>query len=436
MSEFRMPSLGADMESGTLVEWRVKPGDPVKRGDIVADVETQKGVIEVEIFESGVVEELLVPRGTKVPVGTVLARIHGEREREMPPRAAPTPEARPAPEVERAIEKGRAIEAAPRAEGGAPPVAPVRGLRASPAARRLAAERGIDLARVAGTGPDRVITLADVQRAEQAAPPAGEERAVPPPVAAAPAAPAPTVPAPAAPAPAAPLPAGAAPPLTDRQAGMRQAIAAAVARSNREIPHYYLSTDIDMSRATAWLQRENLTRPVADRLLPAVLLLKSVATALRQSPELNGFWVDGAFRPSASVHIGVAISLRGGGLVVPAIHDADRRSIAELMRALRDLVQRARSGALRSSEIMDPTITITNLGDQGVRTVFGVIYPPQVALVGFGRITERPWAEGGMVGVRPVVTATLAADHRASDGHRGGFFLAAVDRLLQRPEEL
>lgn len=217
---------------------------------------------------------------------------------------------------------------------------------------------------------------------------------------------------------------------------MRQAIAAAVARSNREIPHYYLSTDIDMSRATAWLQRENLTRPVADRLLPAVLLLKSVATALRQSPELNGFWVDGAFRPSASVHIGVAISLRGGGLVVPAIHDADRRSIAELMRALRDLVQRARSGALRSSEIMDPTITITNLGDQGVRTVFGVIYPPQVALVGFGRITERPWAEGGMVGVRPVVTATLAADHRASDGHRGGFFLAAVDRLLQRPEEL
>lgn len=217
---------------------------------------------------------------------------------------------------------------------------------------------------------------------------------------------------------------------------MRQAIAAAVARSNREIPHYYLSTDIDTSRAIAWLQRENLTRPVPDRMLPAVLLLKSVATALRQSPELNGFWVDGAFRPSASIHLGVAISLRGGGLVAPAIHDADRRSIDELMRALRDLVQRARSGALRSSEVMDPTITVTNLGDQGVRTVFGVIYPPQVALVGFGRITERPWAEGGMVGVRPVVTATLAADHRASDGHRGALFLAAVDHLLQRPEEL
>jgi pyruvate dehydrogenase E2 component (dihydrolipoamide acetyltransferase) len=158
---------------------------------------------------------------------------------------------------------------------------------------------------------------------------------------------------------------------------MRQAIAAAVARSNREIPHYYLSTDIDTSRAIAWLQRENLTRPVPDRMLPAVLLLKSVATALRQSPELNGFWVDGAFRPSASIHLGVAISLRGGGLVAPAIHDADHRSIDELMRALRDLVQRARSGALRSSEVMDPTITVTNLGDQGVRTVFGVIYPPQ-----------------------------------------------------------
>jgi pyruvate dehydrogenase E2 component (dihydrolipoamide acetyltransferase) len=429
-----MPSLGADMESGTVVEWRVKPGDPVARGDIVADVETQKGVIEVEIFESGVVEELLVPKGTKVPVGTILARIHGEKEEagEIAPRVTPTPEALPAPGPE------RAIETAPRVERGVPPVAPVRGVRASPAARRLAAERGVDLARLAGTGPGHVITLADVQGAEETALLAGEERAAaaaaPAPAAAAP--PAPAAPIPAIPAPVAPPPAGAAPPAADRQEAMRQAIAAAVARSNREIPHYYLSTDIDTSRAIAWLQRENLTRPVPDRMLPAVLLLKSVATALRQSPELNGFWVDGAFRPSASIHLGVAISLRGGGLVAPAIHDADHRSIDELMRALRDLVQRARSGALRSSEVMDPTITVTNLGDQGVRTVFGVIYPPQVALVGFGRITERPWAEGGMVGVRPVVTATLAADHRASDGHRGALFLAAVDHLLQRPEEL
>jgi pyruvate dehydrogenase E2 component (dihydrolipoamide acetyltransferase) len=153
-------------------------------------------------------------------------------------------------------------------------------------------------------------------------------------------------------------------------------------------------------------------------------------------PEVNGFWIDGAFQPSEAVHVGVAISLRQGGLIAPAIHDVQAKSLAELMRDLRDLVARARGGRLRSSEVSDPTITVTNLGDQGVQTAFGIIHPPQVALVGFGKISERPWAVEGMLGVRPVLTATLAADHRASDGHRGGLFLAAIDRLLQEPEKL
>jgi pyruvate dehydrogenase E2 component (dihydrolipoamide acetyltransferase) len=166
------------------------------------------------------------------------------------------------------------------------------------------------------------------------------------------------------------------------------------------------------------------------------VLLKAVALALRKVPELNGFWVDGAFQPSAAIHLGVAVAIRGGGLIAPAIHDTDQKSLGELMAALRDLVQRARAGTLRSSEMSDPTITVTNLGDQGVETVFGVIYPPQVALVGLGRIAERPWAENGLLGVRPVLTATLSADHRATDGHRGGLFLAALDHLLQEPEKL
>jgi pyruvate dehydrogenase E2 component (dihydrolipoamide acetyltransferase) len=217
---------------------------------------------------------------------------------------------------------------------------------------------------------------------------------------------------------------------------MRRAIAAAMARSKREIPHYYLAAPVDMRRALGWLAEENRRRPVEERLLPAAPLLKAVALALRQVPELNGFWLDGAFQPSAAVHLGVAIAIRGGGLIAPALHDADRKSVGELMAGLRDLVQRARAGTLRSSEASDPTVTVTNLGDQGVETVFGVIYPPQVALVGLGRIVDRPWAEGGLLGVRPVLTATLAADHRASDGHRGGLFLAALDRLLQEPEKL
>jgi pyruvate dehydrogenase E2 component (dihydrolipoamide acetyltransferase) len=217
---------------------------------------------------------------------------------------------------------------------------------------------------------------------------------------------------------------------------MRQAIAAAMARSKREIPHYYLGTTIDMGRAMAWLADENLKRPVADRLLYGVLLIKAVALALREVPELNAVWREGQAVQSPSIHVGVAISLRGGGLVAPALHDTDRQSLSELMRSFRDLVARAHAGTLRSSELSDPTITVTSLGEQGVETAFGVIYPPQVALVGFGKVVERPWAVEGQVTVRPVMTATLSADHRVTDGHRGGLFLAAVDRLLQQPEVL
>jgi pyruvate dehydrogenase E2 component (dihydrolipoamide acetyltransferase) len=217
---------------------------------------------------------------------------------------------------------------------------------------------------------------------------------------------------------------------------MRAAIAAAMSRANREIPHYYLSTDIDMKRSLDWLQATNLKRSAEDRLLYAALLLKATALATRDVPEVNGFCVDGEFQLSDAVHVGVAISLRQGGLVAPAIHHVDLQSLDELMKNLSDLITRARTGKLRSSEISEPTITVTNLGEQGVATVFGVIYPPQVALVGFGKIVERPWAVNGLLGVRPVITATLSADHRVSDGHRGGRFLAAIERLLQEPEKL
>jgi pyruvate dehydrogenase E2 component (dihydrolipoamide acetyltransferase) len=224
--------------------------------------------------------------------------------------------------------------------------------------------------------------------------------------------------------------------IADKAQGMRAAIARAMARSKREIPHYYLATDIDFSRAQAFLQQRNAARPVTERVLPAALLLKATALGVRSTPELNGSWVDDALRISDAVHVGVAISMRGGGLVAPAIHDADERSLDDMMAALRDLVIRARSGSLRASEMSDPTITATNLGEQGVQTVFGVIYPPQVALVGFGSIAERAWAVDGMVGAHPIVTVTLAADHRASDGARGAQLLNVIDRLLQEPEAL
>jgi pyruvate dehydrogenase E2 component (dihydrolipoamide acetyltransferase) len=217
---------------------------------------------------------------------------------------------------------------------------------------------------------------------------------------------------------------------------MRQAIATAMARSKREIPHYYAGTTIDLTKALAWLNEENLKRPVKERLLYGVLLIKAVALALREVPELNALWKGNEVARSEAIHVGVAIALRQGGLIAPALHDTDKQSLGDLMRNFRDLVNRARAGALRSSELSDPTITVTSLGEQGVESVYAVIYPPQVAIVGFGKISERPWVVDKQIVPRSVLTATLSADHRVSDGHRGGLFLAAVDRLLQEPERL
>jgi pyruvate dehydrogenase E2 component (dihydrolipoamide acetyltransferase) len=270
----------------------------------------------------------------------------------------------------------------------------------SPIARRRAEELRLDLAAVTGTGPDGRVTLDDVERAAVARPVAR----------------------PATPA--------------DKQQRMRDAIAAAMARSKREIPHYYLGTTIDVTRALAWLAEANAQRPVTERLLPGALLIKATALALREVPELNGFWLNGRAERREAIHVGVAISLRGGGLVAPALLDADREPLDALMRGLRDLVQRARAGSLRGAEMTEPTVTVTNLGERGVETVYGVIYPPQLALVGFGAVVERPWVVDGQVLARPVVNATLSADHRASDGHRGAILLEALARLLQQPEKL
>jgi pyruvate dehydrogenase E2 component (dihydrolipoamide acetyltransferase) len=277
----------------------------------------------------------------------------------------------------------------------------------SPYARRLAAELGVDLTTLP-VPEGGALRAADIRAAAGA-------------------------PAPAAPA-AVAEPAGTR--AVSRQERMRSTIAAAMSRSKREIPHYYLATTIDLTRAVAWMQEQNRGLPVSARLVPAALMLKATALAAVDAPDLNGFWVDDAFRPGDGVHLGIAVSLRGGGLVTPALHDAADLPLGELMEAMRDLVTRARGGRLRDRELRGATLTVTNLGDQGVESVYGVIHPPQVAVVGFGRLVERPWAVDGLLGVRPLTTATLSADHRATDGFSGSRFLAALDAHLQRPEEL
>jgi pyruvate dehydrogenase E2 component (dihydrolipoamide acetyltransferase) len=309
MGDFVMPSLGADMDAGTLVEWKIQPGDHVHRGDIVATVETQKGAIEIEIFEDGIVDALVVPPGSKVPVGAVLAHLKTE---EKPTVQAPA----------------------------------------------------------AGPSP------------------------------------------------------------------MRQAIAHAMSRSHREIPAYFLSTRVDVSETLSWLSRYNAHQAPEDRLLPVMLFLKAVALAVKEFPEFNGTFENDAFRPGSGIHLGVATHLRQGGLIVPALHEVEKMPLPALGRAFSDLLSRARSGQLRSSELSDATLTVTALGDRGVESVYGVIFPPQVALVGFGKVTDEAWAVDGTLVVRPVVHVSLVGDHRVSDGHRGGLFLSRLSEWLSEPEAL
>lgn len=437
---FAMPSLGADMDEGTIVEWRVAPGSTVHRGDVVAVVETDKSDLDVEAFVDGIVHELVVPPGVRVPVGTVLATIEvagatGAKRRRATAVAEPETIAPPEP----------AVAVAPRVEASHPAgalLSPVlRHLvdtlhvdagtlvgsgpggrvtrtdiehaaasehhsvvaratrvprqRISPRARRLAHERGFDVTTLAAD--DRIVTGADVLVA-LARPPDTER------------------------------PARDAAPAGD---SMRAAIARQMLRAWQEIPHFQVGTTIELSRPLAALAALNETRTAADRVLPAALFVHAAARAAASAPGVNGWWRDGAFEPATDVHIGVVIALRRGGLLVPVVRHADQKDLDAVMAEFRDLVTRARAGRLRASEMGGATFTLTQLGEGEVDTVVPIIHPPQVAILGLGAVRDAPWADGGTVVVRPVVRATLAADHRAVDGRIGSAFLVALDRSVQ-----
>jgi len=402
MIEFKLPSLGADMDQGKLVEWTVKPGDNVSKGSVIAVVDTSKSAIDVEIWHDGTVWELLTQPGETVPVGAVMALLleTGEtqeqalawkRDHAAAPVAAQATAAVLPPVTN--------VASSPATRARVSPATTASRTLVSPAARKRAAELGVDLAALTGSGPEGVITIDDVEKAEKVG-----SAAVAMPV--------------------------------NRMTEIRKTIGAAMVRSKREIPHYYLATDIPLARATEWLAARNAQRSVTERVLMAAVLLKAVARVLKHHAALNGFYRDDRFEPANAVHIGVAISLRQGGLIAPALHDCDSKSLDELMRGLADLVRRARAFTLRSSELSDPTITVTNLGDGGADLVHGVIYPPQVAIIGFGGVRERSWAQEGAVRAMPVVTASLAADHRVTDGHLGALFLTDLSRLLQAPDKI
>lgn len=399
MIQFLMPSLGADMEDGILVEWRKKPGDEVKRGDIIAEVETQKGLIEIEIFDEGIIEQLLVEEGKKVPVGTPLALIRPEEEVSVSPKEV-IPEIKLEEEIHPILEKVSLPKQNEAIDG--------KRIKVSPLARKIAEENHIDLSQIIGSGENSAITREDVEKAIASKKKKSEEKPQE-------------------------IQAEQADKVKNAANSIRAAVAAAMSKSNREIPHYYLEKKIDMSKALTWLNEANQKRSIQKRLLPAALLVKSVACALEEVPELNAVW-DNGLKLKKEINIGFVVSLRGGGVIVPAIHRANLKSIDEIMENLNDLIPRARALKLRSSELSDSSITLTSMGERGADTVFGVIYPPQVALVGFGSVVEQPFAENGMLGIRPVISLTLAGDHRATDGLTGSRLLLAIQKYLQNPD--
>jgi pyruvate dehydrogenase E2 component (dihydrolipoamide acetyltransferase) len=382
MSAFLMPSLGADMEAGTLIEQAIAPGQPVSRGDIIAVVETQKGAIEIECYESGTVTEWLVAIGERVPVGTPLARIDtGEAAEPVAAASKPVPPPEP-------VEMEQALKPLPVSTGAR--------VLASPAARRLAAKEGVDISALPVT-PGQPIRHADVAAHLKAAPDPEPQTGL---------------------------------------SAMRQAIAAAMSRSKREIPHFYLTHQVDLTALTEFIAEVNAGRAPDERLLPPVFYLRAMARALLKYPEFNGHFEKGTFTPAGVANIGLAIALRGGGLVAPALFGVSAQERDELMAQMRDLIGRVRAGRFKARELSEATITLTSLGDRGVDGLFGVIYPPQVAIVGIGTPALRPWVVAGEVVSRQIATLTLAADHRVGDGHRGALFLRAIDRFLQEPETL
>jgi pyruvate dehydrogenase E2 component (dihydrolipoamide acetyltransferase) len=418
------------MQEATLVKWLVKPGDQIKRGHVIGEVDTAKGVIDLECFQEGTVGKILVNAGETVPVGTAMLSlvsaeetlVEGSGEDISLSKKKPTEDQYrlvehndrrrlsqkptvnlPRPKLMEQASAGK-LEKNETAETPFDKSLSARvstRLMASPLARRRAAELGIDLTTVATTRVDQTIGVEDVENAAKISSTVAKGKD----------------------------------PEHSREA-LRTAIAGAMAKSKSEIPHYYLQTSIDMQKALAWLNEENKKRSLKDRLLPAVLLTKAVASALAEVPQLNGYWLDGHLQQSKKIHVGFAIAMKGGGLVAPAIHDVDTKSLDQLMSDAQNLIPRARAGRMRSSEMSDATITITSLGDLGVETVFGIIYPPQVALVGFGKILDRPWVEAGQLCVRPVVSVSLSADHRATDGMVGARFLDSLEHVLQEPQLL
>ena len=422
MKTLTMPSFGSDMATGTLAKWHVKAGDTVLKGDIVASIETMKGLIDMEVFDDGVIDSLSASEGEELHIGAPIAqlRLRSENNESRKSIEKPTIEAientktdinavgqdKVWPGEQEINTKTQRVETDNELSQQCEIRERTTLVAISPAARKRAAELGVNWRQLThGHGPEGAIILKDIDDASNI-----------------------TVQSPVKSKPTKSKP--------NPAEMMRQAIAANVSRSKREIPHYYLQLDVVLEKALNCLSTHNADLPPSQRILVNAMIYCAIARALDDYPTFNGFYTDGQYQASETVHLGHAISLRTGGLMIAAIQDAQSLGVIELMDKLRDQVTRAREGGLRMSEVTEASVTISSIGDRGADSMQSIIFPPQVAIFGLGRPRKMPWIIDEAVVAATVVTISLAADHRVSDGHSGARLLNKINKLLQTPEKL
>lgn len=434
--EIKMPALSPTMEQGTLAKWLVKEGDEVKSGDILAEIETDKATMEFEAVDEGKIVAISVPEGTEgVKVGTVIATIAGEDEEA----AAPAPKAKevqPEPKVEQA--KAKPAEPAAKAESKPAAPAPKEDTKnegdrviASPLAKRLAAEKGVDLSAVAGSGPRGRIVKADVEGAK----PGSAKPAVPANDTAAPA--------PAAAAPVAKVEMAdetrallddRIPHAVEKLSGMRKTIAKRLTQSMQQAPHIYLTVDIRLDKLLAL--RAELNEVLAKdgvKLSVNDLLVKALGKALIAVPECNVAFAGNELIKYSRADVSVAVSIPGG-LITPIVSDANGRSLSSIAQATADLAKRAKEGKLKPEEYQGGTASISNMGMMGIKHFTAVINPPQSTILAIGAGEKRPWVlEDGSLGIATVMTATGSFDHRAVDGADGARLMTAFKDFVEKP---
>ncbi len=449
-----MPQLGYDMREGTVVRWIKQEGDDVVANEVIAEIETDKAVVEFKPTTGGVLRRIIAGEGEAVPVGQLIAVI-GDADEALPddlagPSTAPQSEPEAAP-------------AAPATPAPTAAAAPAGEVRASPIARRLAREQGVDLATLTGTGPGGRIVEADVLAAADAARAAAEAgrilasplarrlsrengldlegitgtgpggrivesdinaavaaRAAAPPAAAAPA----TEP-------------GAVPEGAQRAdlSRMRQTIARVTSDSKQQAPHFYVAVDIDMTAAMALRRDVNDELPSSSRVSVNDLIVKASALAIGKHPKFNSFFRGDHLQMNPSINVGIAIALESG-LIVPGIPECENRTLAQIAAASRDLIDRANNGTLQAEEYAGTTYSVSNLGMFDVDSFTAIIFPPHAAILAVGAVKEQPVARDGQLAIAEMMKATLSVDHRVADGAEAAQFLMEIKRLLEKPVSL